>query len=35
MLMLDVFASKHSEIEEIDFRAETASYKEKEAPSGE
>ncbi|MDR1637884.1 MAG: FtsQ-type POTRA domain-containing protein [Treponema sp.] len=34
MLMLDVFASKHSEIEEIDFRAETASYKEKEAPSG-
>jgi cell division protein FtsQ len=35
MLMLDVFASKHSEIEEIDFRAETASYKEKEALSGE
>ncbi|MDR0449907.1 MAG: FtsQ-type POTRA domain-containing protein [Treponema sp.] len=35
MLMLDVFAAKHSEIEEIDFRAETASYKEKEAPSGE
>jgi cell division protein FtsQ len=34
MLMLDVFASKHSEIEEIDFRAETASYKEKEALSG-
>ncbi|MDR0998138.1 MAG: FtsQ-type POTRA domain-containing protein [Treponema sp.] len=34
MLMLDVFASKHSEIEEIDFRAETASYKEKGAPSG-
>jgi cell division protein FtsQ len=34
MLMLDVFASKHSEIEEIDFRAETASYKEKEASSG-
>jgi cell division protein FtsQ len=34
LLMLDVFASKHSEIEEIDFRAETASYREKEAPSG-
>jgi cell division protein FtsQ len=34
LLMLDVFASKHSEIEEIDFRAETASYKEKEALSG-
>jgi cell division protein FtsQ len=34
MLMLDVLASKYSEIEEIDFRAETASYKEKEAPSG-
>jgi cell division protein FtsQ len=34
MLMLDVFASKNSEIEEIDFRTETASYKFKEASSG-
>ncbi|GHU88715.1 cell division protein FtsQ [Spirochaetia bacterium] len=34
MLMLDVFASKNSDIEEIDFRAETASYKIKEASSG-
>jgi cell division protein FtsQ len=34
MLMLDVFASKNSEIEEIDFRTETASYKLKEASSG-
>jgi cell division protein FtsQ len=34
MLMLDVFASKNSELEEIDFRTETASYKIKEASSG-
>ncbi|GHV61575.1 cell division protein FtsQ [Spirochaetia bacterium] len=34
MLMLDVFASKDIELEEIDFRAETASYKIKEASSG-
>jgi cell division protein FtsQ len=34
MLMLDVFASKNSGIEEIDFRTETASYKFKEASSG-
>jgi cell division protein FtsQ len=34
MLMLDVFASKNSEVEEIDFRTETASYKLKEASSG-
>jgi cell division protein FtsQ len=34
MLMIDVFASKNSDIEEIDFRAETASYKIKEASSG-
>jgi cell division protein FtsQ len=34
MLMLDVFASKNSDIEEIDFRAETASYRIKEASSG-
>ncbi|GHV51059.1 cell division protein FtsQ [Spirochaetia bacterium] len=34
MLMLDVFASKNFDIEEIDFRAETASYKIKEASSG-
>jgi cell division protein FtsQ len=34
MLMIDVFASRSSEIEEIDFRTETASYKLKEASSG-
>ncbi|GHV89546.1 cell division protein FtsQ [Spirochaetia bacterium] len=34
MLLLDVFASKDPELEEIDFRAETASYKIKEASSG-
>jgi cell division protein FtsQ len=34
MLMIDVFASKNSDIEEIDFRTETASYKIKEASSG-
>ncbi|MDR0641958.1 MAG: FtsQ-type POTRA domain-containing protein [Treponema sp.] len=33
MLMLDVFAEKEQEIEEIDFRTETASYKLKEASS--
>jgi cell division protein FtsQ len=33
MLMLDVFAEREQEIEEIDFRTETASYKLKEAPS--
>jgi cell division protein FtsQ len=32
MLMLDVFAEREQEIEEIDFRTETASYKLKEAP---
>jgi cell division protein FtsQ len=31
MLMLDVFAERKQEIEEIDFRTETASYKLKEA----
>jgi cell division protein FtsQ len=34
MLMLDVFASKNSDVEEIDFRTETASYRLKEASSG-
>jgi cell division protein FtsQ len=34
MLMLDVFASKNADLEEIDFRSETASYKIKEASSG-
>jgi cell division protein FtsQ len=34
MLMLDVFAEMDQEIEEIDFRTETASYKLKEASSG-
>jgi cell division protein FtsQ len=34
MLMLDVFAERNQEIEEIDFRTETASYKLKEASSG-
>ena len=34
LLMLDVFASKNIDLEEIDFRAETASYKIKEASSG-
>jgi cell division protein FtsQ len=34
MLMLDVFAARNSEVEEIDFRTETASYKLKEASSG-
>jgi cell division protein FtsQ len=34
MLMLDVFTSENSGIEEIDFRTETASYKFKEASSG-
>ncbi|MDR1971564.1 MAG: FtsQ-type POTRA domain-containing protein [Treponema sp.] len=34
MLMLDVFMERHQEIEEIDFRTETASYKLKEASSG-
>jgi cell division protein FtsQ len=33
MLMLDVFAEREQEIEEIDFRTETASYKLKEASS--
>jgi cell division protein FtsQ len=34
MLMLNVFAERNQEIEEIDFRTETASYKLKEASSG-
>jgi cell division protein FtsQ len=34
ILMLNVFASKNLEIEEIDFRTETASYRIKEAASG-
>jgi cell division protein FtsQ len=34
MLMLNVFASRNQEIEEIDFRTETASYKLKEVSSG-
>jgi cell division protein FtsQ len=34
MLMLDVFAAKTKEIEEIDFRTGTASYRLKEVPSG-
>jgi cell division protein FtsQ len=34
MLMLDVFASRNSEVEEIDFRTGTASYTLKEASSG-
>ncbi|MDR2747187.1 MAG: FtsQ-type POTRA domain-containing protein [Treponema sp.] len=33
MLMLDVFAQREQEIEEIDFRTETASYRLKEASS--
>ncbi|MDR3174829.1 MAG: FtsQ-type POTRA domain-containing protein [Treponema sp.] len=33
MLMLDVFAEREREIEEIDFRTETASYRLKEVPS--
>jgi cell division protein FtsQ len=33
MLMLDVFTEREQEIEEIDFRTETASYKLKEASS--
>jgi cell division protein FtsQ len=35
MLMIDVFESRDVELEEIDFRTETASYKIKEASSGE
>jgi cell division protein FtsQ len=34
MLMLNVFAERNQEIEEIDFRTETASYKLKEVSSG-
>jgi hypothetical protein len=33
MLMLDVFAEGGQEIEEIDFRTETASYRLKEVSS--
>jgi cell division protein FtsQ len=35
MLMIDVFESRDTELEEIDFRTGTASYTVKEAPSGE
>ncbi|MDR2135053.1 MAG: FtsQ-type POTRA domain-containing protein [Treponema sp.] len=34
MLMLDVFAQENQEIDEIDFRTGTASYRLKEVPSG-